>query len=153
MSINFLLINNASPVAVSLDSTTAGARGVISALKNIGAGLATLTPTSGTIDGVASITVATGFGIWLFFDGTNWTSSPLSGASLNVADAEVPSGSINGSNTAFTIAHTPSPTSSLVGELNGQRIYQTSDFTVSGASITMLGAPATGDSLRFNYRY
>jgi hypothetical protein len=40
------------------------------AVKNIGAGTVTFTPTSGTID---VSTLATGEGGWLFFNGTNWT--------------------------------------------------------------------------------
>lgn len=61
---------NSSAVAVTLDSA-AGA-GFFCAVENLGAGTATLTPSSGTINGAANLALTTGSGGWLFFDGTNW---------------------------------------------------------------------------------
>lgn len=68
-------------------------------------------------------------------------------------DNETPTGSINGSNTAFTLANTPA-NSSLSLYLNGMLMEPGSgnDYTISGAAITMLFAPATGDKLRAYYR-
>ncbi len=62
---------NASPVSVTLDSA-ALAEGFFCAVQNLGAGTVTLTPSSGTINGQASVDVESGTGGWLFFDGTNW---------------------------------------------------------------------------------
>jgi len=63
---------------------------------------------------------------------------------------ETPSGSINGSNTAFTLTSTPtSGTLSLY--LNGVRQTLTSDYTITGTAITMVTAPVTGDSLVATY--
>jgi hypothetical protein len=65
---------------------------------------------------------------------------------------ETPGGTINGSNTAFTVASTPQ-NSSLELVLNGVVLEPGAgnDYTVSGTSITMLFAPATGDKLRAYY--
>lgn len=65
---------------------------------------------------------------------------------------EVPSGTINGSNTSFTLASTPI-TSSVILYLNGIRLRSGAgnDYTISGSTITMLYAPATGDVLIATY--
>jgi len=66
---------------------------------------------------------------------------------------ETPSGSVNSSNTSFTLANTP-----LAGTehlyLNGMLLDSGAgnDYTISGGTITMLFAPATGDKLRCSYQ-
>lgn len=68
-------------------------------------------------------------------------------------DRETPSGSVNGSNTAFTLANTPIAGSEHVF-LNGllQEPGGGNDYTISGAAITYLTAPLTGDKIRVSYR-
>ncbi len=65
---------------------------------------------------------------------------------------EIPTGTINGSNTAFTLANAPIA-GSVILFLNGIRLRSGAgnDYTISGAAITMLYAPATGDSLIATY--
>lgn len=64
----------------------------------------------------------------------------------------VPSGAINSSNTAFTLASTP-----VVGTeaiyFNGQRLFSGAgnDYTISGTAITVLSTPITGDRLTADY--
>ena len=71
----------------------------------------------------------------------------------HLATRETPSGTINGSNTAFTLAHTPiSGTESVY--LNGQLLNAgSSDYSISTNTITMVIAPVSGDSLRSTYFY
>lgn len=71
----------------------------------------------------------------------------------NFVDKEIPSGSINGSNTAFTLANTPVSGSEHVF-LNGvlQESGAGNDYTISGAAITMATAPLSGEKLRVSYR-
>jgi hypothetical protein len=73
---------NAAAIAVTLDSTVPAH--FMCAVRKDGAGTPTLTPSSGTINGAASLAMS-GDG-WLFFDGTDWrflaggggsTASPL----------------------------------------------------------------------------
>lgn len=59
---------------------------------------------------------------------------------------ETPSGSINGSNTAFTVANVPAFLT-----MNGQVIVETVDYTISGLSITTIVAPPTGSIFRSYY--
>jgi hypothetical protein len=81
-------------------------------------------------------------------------------ATVNFADAEVPGGALNGSNTAYTLAHSPNPAASL------QLYYApdstsalllltpTTDYGITGAAITTNGfAPVTGGRMLAFYRY
>jgi hypothetical protein len=63
---------------------------------------------------------------------------------------EVPSGTINGSNVTFTLATTPT-SGSLRLYKNGVRLKITDDYTLTGLTITMVAAPATGASLLADY--
>ena len=74
-------------------------------------------------------------------------------SNTNFVDKEIPSGAINGSNTAYTLADTPVAGSEHVF-LNGvlQESGAGNDYTISGANITLLSAPLTGEKLRVTYR-
>jgi len=71
----------------------------------------------------------------------------------NFVDKEIPSGAINGSNTTYTLANTP-----VLGSehlyLNGvlQESGSGNDYTISGATITMLTAMLSGEKIRVSYR-
>lgn len=71
---------------------------------------------------------------------------------LHLIDDETPTGTVNGSNTDFTLANIPSPTSSLKVFVNGQRMRITEDYTFSGTTITFLIAPPTGSIILVDYR-
>jgi hypothetical protein len=73
---------------------------------------------------------------------------------VNFADDEVPSGTVNGVNTIFTLAHTPTA-GTLLLFLNGvkQKAGVGNHYTISGATITFVTAPETGDDLSAYYRY
>jgi len=70
----------------------------------------------------------------------------------NFVTEETPSGSINGSNTAFTLANTPTA-GTLKLYLNGLRLKSGAgnDYTLSTATITMTTAPVSGDVLLADY--
>lgn len=70
----------------------------------------------------------------------------------NYITRETPSGSVNGSNTSYTLANTPVAGSESVF-LNGilQEPGAGNDYTISSATITYLTAPATGDKIRVSY--
>jgi hypothetical protein len=65
---------------------------------------------------------------------------------------ETPTGTVNGSNTSFSLANTPTAGTELVF-LNGmlQEPGSGNDYTISGATITYLAAPASGDKIRVSY--
>jgi hypothetical protein len=61
---------------------------------------------------------------------------------------ETPSGTVNGSNTSFTLAFTPDDSAGVHIYLDG--LYETA-CSVSGTTITFTTAPATGQSVIANY--
>lgn len=69
----------------------------------------------------------------------------------NLVVSETPSGTINGSNTAFTLANANAYSLELF--LNGQLLEPGvgNDYTISGNAITTLFAPLAGDKLRAYY--
>lgn len=81
------------------------------------------------------------------------TASATGLTTSNFVTRETPSGSINGSNTAFTLANTPTAGTEEVF-LNGilQEPGAGNDYTISSGTITYLTAPVSGDRLRVSYR-
>lgn len=69
-------------------------------------------------------------------------------------DMEVPAGTINGSNTVFTLAQAPSPAASLQLFRNGLMLNAGVDYSLSNGTITFasLSVPQTGDMLLASYR-
>ena len=65
---------------------------------------------------------------------------------------ETPTGTINGVNTTVTLANTPLSGTEMIF-LNGilQEPGAGNDYTISGATITYLAAPVTGDRLKASY--
>lgn len=64
---------------------------------------------------------------------------------------EIPTGAIDGSNTIFTLAHTPVGSSEMVF-LNGLVQLRTTDYTMSGSTITFTTAPFSSDSINVTYQ-
>ena len=65
---------------------------------------------------------------------------------------ETPSGTINGSNTAFTLGNTPLENDAVLLFLNGlMQGPGGTDYSLSGTSITFTTAPATNSDLRAFY--
>ena len=118
------------------------------------------------LDGARAITV-TASGIGVNIDSTTMAiSSNLLGVkagvyqpvgayltAANIVTRETPTGSINGANATFTLAATPTAGTEEVF-LNGLLLEAGAgnDYTISGATITMLVIPQTGDRLKANYR-
>jgi hypothetical protein len=87
------------------------------------------------------------------------SSGPCGGgggaAGSSFADAEVPAGTVNGSNAAFTLGSSPSPAGSLELYRNGLLQRQGSDYQISGNAITffLASVPQAGDLLVASYRF
>jgi hypothetical protein len=89
-----------------------------------------------------------------------WTSRPIFGGGgfnygsveIHIIDDETPTGTKNGVNTNFTLAHLPSPTSSLKIYVNGQRQRVTTNYTFSGTTISFIDAPLSTDVILCDYR-
>jgi hypothetical protein len=81
--------------------------------------------------------------------------TPGTGTGTSFNDAELPSGTINGTNLTFTLAATPNPAASLALFKNGVLLTQGADYVLSGATVTFANttvAPQVGDSLTASYR-
>ena len=99
-----------------------------------------LTPVTLTGD----ITAVTGTGVVSLATAVMKTS--------NYITRETPSGLVNGSNVAYTLANTPITGTEQV-YLNGiqQEPGAGNDYTIAAAAITFLSAPVTGDKIRVSY--
>ncbi len=84
-----------------------------------------------------------------------WQQIPTTAGLLdtNFVTRETPAGTINGVNVTFTLANTPVAGSEHV-YLNGllQSVGAAEDYTISGATITYVSAPLTGEKLVVSYR-
>ena len=65
---------------------------------------------------------------------------------------ETPVGSINGANKVFTLTYTPNPISSCEYIVQGQEQHYTTDFTVSGDTLTTVVAYPVGTVHTIRYR-
>lgn len=85
---------------------------------------------------------------------------PAANGGTGTFKTEVPSGTQNSINTAFTLSQTPisDTTTDLQGFKNGMFLnpfsnYGSPDYTISGTTVTYLIAPAPTDVIIFKYRY
>lgn len=103
-------------------------------------------PTASTLGGIESITCSAGTKIGTISTAGVPSCVTETGANQNQA---APTGTINGSNTSFTLSPTPTVSANVNCFLNGVQQQQGAgnDYTISGATITYLTAPATGSKL------
>ena len=125
-----------SGAGVRIGSSTTSAQIIVSNASNNPAWVTPSGDVSISSSGALSVNNASGSG---FLKYTNLVSN------------ESPSGLINGSNTAFTLANANAYGLALY--MNGQLLEPGSgnDYTISGNAITMLFAPLSGDKLRAYY--
>lgn len=105
---------------------------------------------SGQIDGAAG-----NLGDCVRVDGSSGPCGNAGGVLPGFSDSETPAGTVNGTNTVFTLAFSPSPAASLELYRNGLRQEEGADYQLSGNTITFFVAstPQAGDLLLANYRY
>lgn len=112
-------------------------------------------PSASTLGGVESKD-CTGSGHIVSISTAGVPNCAADASGPNFADAETPTGTINGTNAAFTVAHAPVG-SSLQLYKNGQQMIAgaSADYTLSTSTVTFnAGAiPKTGDVLIAFYRY
>ena len=121
-------------------------------MKGVGFGIgrAAVINQAGQIDAAAG-----NLGDCVHVDGSSGSCGGAGGAGANFADAEVPTGSINGVNTQFTLVSAPSPAGSLELYRNGLVMRQGADYQITGNAVTFfLGSvPQSGDLLVAYYRF
>jgi hypothetical protein len=121
-------------------------------MKGVGFGIgrAAVINQAGQIDAAAG-----NLGDCVHVDGSSGLCGGGAGAGANFADAEIPTGPVNGVNTEFTLAAAPSPAGSLELYRNGLIMRQGADYQITGNAVTFfLGSvPQTGDLLVAYYRF
>jgi hypothetical protein len=112
---------------------------------SFGPGLAAVIDSTGAIGGASG-----SFSNCVQVDG----SSGPCGLSPTFVDEQVPSGVVNGSNTAFTTSASAAPQTSLALYRNGVLQKAGEDYTLSGNAVTFLAlsVPQVGDTLLATYR-
>jgi hypothetical protein len=151
----FTLINNGT-AAGTWDSiySSGGGSGTVTTVSVVSAnGLAGTVANAGTTPAITLSTTVTGV---LKGNGTTISAATAGTDYMAPADfvtRETPTGTINGVNTTFTLANTPIVNTEQLF-LNGLLLEPGAgnDYTISGATITMLIVPATGDRLKVNYQ-
>jgi hypothetical protein len=92
----------------------------------------------------------------LHVDGTSGTcgTGGGGGGSVTFVDAEVPGGTLDGTNAAFTLSNAPTPPASLTIFRNGLLLRPGGDYTLSGNAVTFLSGaiPQPADALLASYR-
>lgn len=110
---------------------------------------------SAVIDANGSLAAAVGnLSDCLHVDGTAGPCATSGTSGPAFADAEMPSGTVDGVNGTFQLLAPPAPASSLGLFRNGLMVTQNSDYTISGSTITFLpgSIPQPGDVLEAFYR-
>jgi hypothetical protein len=64
---------------------------------------------------------------------------------------ETPSGTVNGSNVTFTLSFTPDDSAGVNVYLNGILQRLTTNYTISGATLTFVSAPALAQDVFVKY--
>jgi hypothetical protein len=110
---------------------------------------------SAIIDATGAIDAAPGnLSDCLHVDGTSAPCAGASSTSLTFVDSEVPAGTMDGSNAAFSLAYTPNPASAILLFRNGLLLTQGRDYTLTANAIYFQpgAAPQSGDVVLASYR-
>lgn len=129
----YLTANQA--ITVSGDATGSGTTSIVLTLAN--SGVTAGTYNSVTVNAKGLVTAATNVAVL---------------TAANIVTRETPSGAVNGTNTAFTLASTPIAGTEEVF-INGLLMEPGAgnDYTISGATITTLFVLQAGDKIRVSY--
>jgi hypothetical protein len=154
-----VIFNDASPVAVTLNSLLSSPYFFFTT--NYGAGTATFTPTSGTINGVASFALPKNYLAVVVFDGTNWKTSALlvipantpAVASEWLASYNAATGAFTQTQPAFTdisgtvaASQLPTPTVSTLGGVEAVvAVSHKWINAINTSGVPQLSQPAVGD--------
>lgn len=85
---------------------------------------------------------------------SRWVPSGGSGGGATISQKnEILSGTVNGSNTAFTVSQTPLDTLAVIVYLDGIKLEYTTHYTISGTTVTFVTAPATAQVPSAYYLY
>ncbi|MCU1273767.1 MAG: hypothetical protein JWO48_1198 [Bryobacterales bacterium] len=128
-------------------------------IENINSTALTVSRNGLNIDGTATnLTLNQNQGVVIFTDGSNYFTcegmGSGGGGGGTAVYGEIASGTVNGSNVTFTLAHTPISGTERVYWEDGRRLRSGggNDYTISGGTITLANAPSNGAPL-VDYNY
>lgn len=138
-------LSNGSAVAVTVPQATSSfGTGFSFGVQNKGAGTATLTPTTSTINGGATLSIAQNRGCWITSDGTNWQ---VDSCTALISSSAVAVGDITGFGTGIaTWLATPS-SANLIAALTDETGSGAAVFATSPTLVTPALGVATASSL------
>jgi hypothetical protein len=141
------------PISTGVSGLGTGVATALAAATNAGSGLAVLSSgvlAAGQFPALTGDVTTTAGSLTTTINHTSGSGFIKYG---DFVDNETPTGAMNGSNTTFTLANTPA-NSSLRLYYEGSLLEPGSgnDYTLSGATITMLFAPPSTDKMRAYYR-
>lgn len=150
---NTLAVGAGNGIAVAAGSTSVLANG--SSLNVSGSGVKISDGTAGQVmlaAPLAGFVTLSGDITSVSAAGAVTVSSSLLRAA-NFVTNEIPAGTINGANTAFTLAFTPIAGTAEIYQ-NGLRLLvgAGNDYTISGGTVTFITPPVTGDNLLVDYQ-
>ena len=150
----FVLISNSTAAGTwDVGYTSGGGSGTVTTVSVVSAnGFAGTVANAGTTPAITMQTSITGM---LKGNGTALVAAVAGTDYMAQSDfvfRETPTGLINGSNVTFTLANTPIANTEQIFQ-NGLLLQPgaSNDYTISGATITMLAAPPTGDKILVTY--
>ena len=138
-------LNNASAVSVSLPQAGSGSQfvaGWYTRVESLGAGVVTITPTTSTIDGAASLTLRQFGGVVIISDGANYFT--VRGRVVSAADLS--NGTTGTSGSPVVLATSPALTTPNIGAATGASL----DLSGGGSSGPTLGAIASKTRIDIN---
>ncbi len=140
-------------VGVAIDNATIAMNGSSQLyIPNLGIGTAQLAATSVTTAKIANAAVGP-TQLAAQAGGTGLQGGNGSNLAILRATRETPTGTINGSNTAFTLAHTPVSGTEEVYKNGLLQDAGGNDYSISTVTITFTAAPVSGDTIRVTYFY
>ena len=156
-----IVFSNAAPIAVSIVPQTPPYSFFVANQGALGAGTVTLTPSSGTINGAASLAILPTYCALVAFDGTNWIAAtlPIVAVAFTAAAHQfltaynATTGAFTAAQPAFTdisgvasAAQLPNPTTSTLGGVEAivAVSHQWVD-SISSSGVPHLSQPAYGD--------
>lgn len=130
-----IIFNRATAIAVTLPQSSASSTGFQAGFQiwvyNINAGTATITPTTSTINGAATLAVAQSGGAMIVADGTNYSAQVLGAAS-------------SASETVAGIVELATAAETLTGTDTGRAVHPSGlKTTLTGAGSETIWVPAT----------
>jgi hypothetical protein len=147
--------NNASAVAVGIAQagTTGFASGYYLTVKNKGAGLVTITPTTSTIDGASTLTLAQNASVDIYSDGTNYITLPgrvPTGTASTIAagTAALGTGAISSAACATVVTATATgvlTTDIVTASFNGDPTAVTGYIPATAGMLAIFAYPTSGN--------